>query len=110
VSSRVSEILSVLNLLKSVPAAGLTIEEVRRRRIDATKQVADSLGITHETVRDSLTRQLHPHVSGIRAFDGMVLAWRRGTSQELEHSIRQHTVDSTDDATVVNFFAQTSRA
>jgi hypothetical protein len=72
VSSRITEILSVLRILRRVPPAMLTFDEVRRRRIDATKEVAETLGITHETVRDALTRQLHPHVVGIRAFDSLV--------------------------------------
>lgn len=104
VSSRISEILSVLKLLASTPASDLTLEEVRRQRIQATKEVADDLGITHETVRDALTRQLHPDVHGIRSFDGLVLAWLRDESRTLEHAVQQHTVDSTDAAAVTNFF------
>lgn len=105
-SARTTEILGVLSLLTRLNPEGLSISLVREARIAATKAVAASHEITHETVRDALTRQLHPDVQGIREFDRMVLAWRTHGSRELEMAVQRHAVDDTDTAAIRTFFVK----
>lgn len=104
-SSRVSEVLKVLQLLSSLRAQRLSVADVRDRRIAATKEVADTLEITHETVRDALTRQMRPHIRGVGHFDALVHEWLTSGSRELETVVRHHAIDRGDAHAIDAFFA-----
>lgn len=109
-SSRVAEVLGVLQQIHLRGSTSISKMEVRRRRLDATKRVAAQHNITHETVRDACTRQLKPHVQGVDQFDSMVHAWLTRGSTDLRAALLHHSVDSSDDAAVDRFFAERERA
>src|SRR4051812_2632851 len=105
-SSRIAEVLGVLQLIHTGASSSISKMETRRRRLDATKRIAAQHSITHETVRDACTRQLEPHVRGIDQFDSMVHAWLTSESTDMRAALLQHAVDSADFTAVERFFAE----
>ena len=107
-SSRIAEVLAVLDRVRARAGDKVSRSDIRNSRLKATKEVAAVLGITHETVRDACTRQLQPYVHGVAHFDELLYHWLAAGSPELRTIVLSRTVDSTDAAAVERFFASVS--
>lgn len=95
-SSRIDEILEVLQEVRSKYVKEGFIPSISDIRQTAVETVARKRGVAKSTVADKFVRQLRPHVEDTDAFDRLLETYFRNSSTALRDVLLSHAVGSED--------------
>ncbi len=102
-SKRIDDAIDVLHaVLQAYEADPNTT--IRKHRIQAVKDVADSRGVTHQDIADVYIRRLAPYVKQTAHFDSLVAQWLQGRPIELKAALEKSSLDAGDHGRIKAFF------
>lgn len=103
-SARISQILEVVEEVRSKHQSTSSLRPISEIRLDAVRSVAGRREITTNSVADKFIRQLAPEVTSTSQFDSLLKEWLVDGSQRLRDIVMKHAVDEKDRQMVASAF------
>jgi len=103
-SSRIEEVLEVLEEIRAEYAKDNARHSIASLRVAAVQHVAKRRGISNESVRDKYIRQLKPEIDGTDEFDKCLKDWLETDRSKLKEVLLAKRVTRQDESRIVEFF------
>ncbi len=103
-SARISQILEVVEEVRSKHQSTSSPRPISEIRIDAVRSVAGRRDITTNSVADKFIRQLAPEVTSTSQFDSLLKEWLIDGSRKLRDIVLKHAVDNKDREMIASAF------
>lgn len=104
-SAQIEQILEVMDGINAYRKNSVTPYSIEKSRQKAVRDVANNRRIRPQSVLDKLIRKLRPHVSSVKRFDTLLIAYLAEGSAELREVLLKHIVDPYDRKRIFEAFS-----
>ena len=107
-SAQIEQIIEVMDGINAYRKGSVSPYSIEKARQKAVKDVASDRNIRYQSVLDKLIRKLRPHVSSVKEFDTLLIAYLVDGSAELREVLLKHIVDPYDRKRIFETFSSAS--
>jgi len=107
-SAQIEQIIEVMDGINAYRKGSVSPYSIEKARRKAVKDVANNRNIRSQSVLDKLIRKLRPHISSVKEFDSLLIAYLAEGSAELREVLLKHIVDLCDRKRIFQAFSSAS--
>ncbi len=107
-SAQIEQTIEVMNGIEAYRKGSVSPYSIEKARQKAVKDVAYNRNIRSQSVLYKLIRKLRPHVSSVKEFDTLLIAYLTEGSAELREVLLKHIVDPYDRKRIFEAFSSAS--